>query len=78
MAEPAGWRRDSTRIAAENRSTERDSVAASCLRSHIGTNTTLTSVAKSIAIEIKLRKYTISQIQSEDFIAARLDMRNKP
>jgi Tfp pilus assembly protein PilW len=45
---------------------------------HIGSNTTLTTVAKSIAVEIKFRKYTISQIQSEDYISARMDMRNKP
>lgn len=47
------------------------------LYDRIGSNTTLTSVAKSIAVEIRLRKYTISQIQSEDYISARLDMRNK-
>lgn len=36
------------------------------------------SVMKGIQVDIKLRKYVISQIQSEDYLSARLDMRNKP
>ena len=48
------------------------------LYDHVGSTTALTSVAKSIAVEIKLRKSIISQIQSEDYISARMDMRNKP
>ena len=48
------------------------------LYDHIGSNTTLTNSAKSIAVEIKLNKFVINQIQSEDYISARMDMRNKP
>jgi len=48
------------------------------LYDHIGSNTTLTSTAKGISIDVKLRKFVISQIQSEDYLSARLDMRNKP
>ena len=48
------------------------------LYDHIGSNTTLTSVAKSIGVEIRLRKSVVSLFQTEDFISARLDMRNKP
>jgi len=44
---------------------------------HLGSNTTLISSAKGIQVDIKLRKYVISQIQSEDYLSARLDMRNK-
>ncbi len=44
----------------------------------LGSNTTVTSVAKGIQIELKFRKNIVSQIQSEDFLSARLDMRNVP
>ena len=44
----------------------------------LGSNTTVTSVAKGIQVELKFRKSVVSQIQSEDFLSARLDMRNVP
>jgi hypothetical protein len=40
-------------------------------------NSVTTTTAKGIQIELKLRKYVISVIQSEDFLSARLEMRNK-
>ena len=36
------------------------------------------SVMKGIQVDIKLRKNVLSQFQSEDYLSARLDMRNKP
>jgi len=47
------------------------------LYDHVGSNTTLLSIAKGIQIDIKLRRRVISTIQSEDYLSARLDMRNK-
>lgn len=44
----------------------------------VGNPTTLTANAKGIQIDLKLRKYVQSQLQSEDFLSARLDMRNIP
>ena len=44
-------------------------------------NTNVTSVlssAKGVQVDIKLRKAVISQIQSEDYLSARWDMRNIP
>ena len=48
------------------------------LYDRLGTNTALVANAKAVRIELKLRKHVISQIQSEDYLSARLDMRNKP
>jgi hypothetical protein len=44
----------------------------------VGNPTTILSVAKGIQIELELEKQVISQVQSEDYLSARLDMRNKP
>lgn len=44
----------------------------------VGNPTTLTSIAKGVQIDLELRKYVLSQLQSEDFLSARLDMRNVP
>ncbi len=44
----------------------------------LGNPTTVLNTAKGIQVEIKLQKKVISQIQSEDYLSARLDMRNKP
>jgi prepilin-type N-terminal cleavage/methylation domain-containing protein len=44
----------------------------------LGNPTASLSIAKAIQVDIKLRKFTVSQIQSEDYLSARLDMRNKP
>ena len=48
------------------------------LYDHLGSNTAVLSSAKGIQVDIKLRKRVMSQIQSEDFLSARLDMRNVP
>jgi hypothetical protein len=48
------------------------------LYDRIGSNTTVIGTAKGIQLDIKLRKRVVSQIQSEDYLSARLDMRNKP
>ncbi len=42
----------------------------------VGNPTTLTSNAKGVQVDIKLRKNVQSQLQTEDFLSARLDMRN--
>lgn len=42
-----------------------------------GSNTTVISNAKGVQVDINLRKRVISQVQSEDYLSARLDMRNK-
>jgi Tfp pilus assembly protein PilW len=39
-------------------------------------NGVTTSTAKGIQLDIKLRKTVMSQVQSEDFLSARYDMRN--
>jgi prepilin-type N-terminal cleavage/methylation domain-containing protein len=44
----------------------------------VGNPTTVLSTAKGIQIELELEKQVISQVQSEDYLSARLDMRNKP
>jgi prepilin-type N-terminal cleavage/methylation domain-containing protein len=44
----------------------------------VGSNTTVLSTAKGIQLDLRLRKRVLSQIQSEDYLSARFDMRNKP
>jgi prepilin-type N-terminal cleavage/methylation domain-containing protein len=41
-------------------------------------NETILANAKSIQLEVFLRKYTANRAQTEDYLSARLDMRNKP
>jgi len=43
-----------------------------------GSNTTVLSNAKGVQVNIRLRKYVIGTVQSEDYLSARLDMRNIP
>lgn len=44
----------------------------------LGQTTTLTSTAKGCQVEIKLRKTVAGTAQTEDFLSARLTLRNKP
>ena len=44
----------------------------------IGNVTTVTNSCKAIQLELFLRKYTAGRAQSEDYLSARLDMRNVP
>jgi len=46
------------------------------LYDRLGNFTTVLASAKGVQVRIRLRKYVMSQIQSEDFLSARLDMRN--
>jgi Tfp pilus assembly protein PilW len=48
------------------------------LYDRVGNLTTVTSTAKAIQLELFLRKYTVGRAQSEDYLSARLDMRNIP
>jgi Tfp pilus assembly protein PilW len=48
------------------------------LYNRVGTPETVLANAKAISLELFLRKYTAGQAQTEDFLSARLDMRNKP
>jgi len=48
------------------------------LYDHVGNVTTLTNVAKSIQVDIKLRKYINKISETEEFLSGRYDMRNKP
>jgi len=48
------------------------------LYDRVGSNTTIVANSKGISCEIFLRKYTAGQKQTEDYLSARLDMRNKP
>jgi Tfp pilus assembly protein PilW len=41
------------------------------------TNGVTITTAKGVQVDLKLRKYVISVIQSEDYLSARLEMRNK-
>jgi Tfp pilus assembly protein PilW len=47
------------------------------LFNHVGSNTTLVSAAKGIQLDIKLRKTMMNQTETEDYLSARFDMRNK-
>src|SRR5258706_6318913 len=47
------------------------------LYDRLGSNTTVIANSKGVQVDLKMRKYVISQIQSEDYLSARLDMRNK-
>lgn len=42
----------------------------------VGTNTTVLANAKAVAAELFLRMYTANQAQTEDYLSARLVMRN--
>ena len=44
----------------------------------VGNKTTVLSSAKAVSMELFLRKYAGSQVQSEDYLSARLNMRNVP
>lgn len=44
----------------------------------LGSNTTVLSIAKGIQVDVTLRKTVMNQIQSEDYLSARMDMRNIP
>jgi Tfp pilus assembly protein PilW len=46
------------------------------LYDRLGSNTVVLSNAKGVQLNIKLRKTVTNQIQSEDYLSARLDMRN--
>jgi prepilin-type N-terminal cleavage/methylation domain-containing protein len=48
------------------------------LYDRLGSNTTLLGTAKSIQLDIKLRKFVNNQQQTEEYLSARYDMRNKP
>jgi len=48
------------------------------LYDRVGNATTLASDAKAIQLELYLRKNMGSQKQTEDYLSARMDMRNKP
>ena len=43
-----------------------------------GNNTNVTSCARSVQVDIKLRKSVANLPQTEDYLSARLDMRNTP
>jgi Tfp pilus assembly protein PilW len=71
------WRTDSSSSNKVMLTTNIYSFAFS-LYDHLGSNTSVVTSAKGIQVDIKLRKTVMSQIQSEDFLSARLDMRNVP
>jgi prepilin-type N-terminal cleavage/methylation domain-containing protein len=71
------WRTDSSTGKTSMLSTNISTLTFS-LFDKLGTNTTTLSTAKGVQVDIKLRKTLMSQIQSEDFLSARLDMRNIP
>lgn len=48
------------------------------LYDHVGTNTSVLASAKGIQVDIKLRKTVGSRAQTEDFLSARMNMRNIP
>jgi hypothetical protein len=48
------------------------------LYNRVGNKETVVANAKAISLELFLRKYTAGKAQTEDFLSARLDMRNKP
>ncbi len=44
----------------------------------VGSNTTVIAAAKGVSIELFLRKSTAGKYQTEDYLSARMNMRNKP
>jgi prepilin-type N-terminal cleavage/methylation domain-containing protein len=48
------------------------------LYDRVGNTTTVLSSAKGISIELFLRKFTAGQKQTEDYLSARINMRNVP
>jgi hypothetical protein len=44
----------------------------------VGALTTVRANAKAAQLDLWLRKYTAGRAQTEDYLSARLDMRNKP
>ena len=48
------------------------------LYDHVGNSTTITNTAKSVQVDVKLRKFIGSQSQTEEYLSGRYDMRNKP
>jgi prepilin-type N-terminal cleavage/methylation domain-containing protein len=48
------------------------------LYDRVGSNTTVLSSAKGIQIDVSLQKHVASKIQSEDYLSARVAMRNIP
>jgi hypothetical protein len=77
MRSGALWRTDSSTGKTVMLATNINTLTFS-LYNRFGTNTTVLSSAKGIQVDIRLRKTVMSQIQSEDYLSARLDMRNVP
>ncbi len=48
------------------------------LYDHVGNPTALTNNAKSLQVDVKLRKYINNQTQTEEYLSGRYDLRNKP
>jgi prepilin-type N-terminal cleavage/methylation domain-containing protein len=71
------YRTDSTRAGSKLLS-QNISTMTFKLYDRVGNPTALTSIAKSIQLDLKLQKNIGSKIQSEDYLSARLVMRNKP
>jgi Tfp pilus assembly protein PilW len=47
------------------------------LYDRVGSNTTVLANAKGVQVDIKLRKTVMSQVQTEDYLSGRIEMRNK-
>ena len=71
------WRTDSSTGKTVMLTTNINTVTFS-LYNRLGSNTTVVSTAKGVQVDLRLRKTVMSQIQSEDYLSARLDMRNVP
>jgi len=71
------WRTDSSTGGTTMLATNINSLTFS-LYDHLGSNTVVLTRAKGIQVDIKLRKTVMGLIQSEDYLSARLDMRNVP
>jgi len=77
VATGALWRADSS-TGRKTMLTTNIYSAAFALYDHLGSNTVVLTSAKGIQLDIKLRKAVMSQIESEDYLSARLAMRNVP
>ena len=71
------WRTDSSTGKTAMLTTNINSVTFS-LYDKLGNPTTVLSTAKGVQVDLRLRKTVMSQIQSEDYLSARLTMRNIP
>jgi Tfp pilus assembly protein PilW len=77
MKSGALWRTDSSTGKTVRLTTNINAVTFS-LYDRLGNSTTVAGTAKGVQVDLRLRKMVMNQSQSEDYLSARLAMRNVP